>query len=306
MGARSARYDGGKNSFQEEIENVLNMQYLEKRIEKALQEDNIDVLIQAMSTKESFDVLLRKLCKDRYTGDFKIDIIMGAYYANVLAHDERYGFYTVKSKLLEYVFKNRIWGKEPYNSYGVGLDENNNEVAYFDVPGCGQVSFHLVNTEYDPKVVPEYKLPWCGKRNDDFPTHRRIKNYHDLMIALGYREYDTSVKEIWALKPINCFSINMNEKNTCYFLNPDEIIEILCDHFDYDEEIPPIEECLKIIKIKKVMFSKREGVLSTENIEDNEMKLNILQQNAIFDEDIENMLLDLGIIEREDREDKER
>ena len=118
------------------------------------------------------------LCGRRASADFRTNIIMAAYHANVLAHNGYEGFYRVKSYLLEHVCENRIWVKKPYDCYGIGGDEYGNAVAYFDVPGCGQVSFHLVSTHYDENV-PSYPFEWCETRNDRFPSYACIKNCYN-------------------------------------------------------------------------------------------------------------------------------
>lgn len=157
-----------------------------------------------------FESILEEICKDKVlaskilgamdeisTGELPTDLVMAAYTANVFAHsvyeqemdenieDDIYDssvFYDIKSSLLEYIFQNNIWGGGEYSSYGIGEDYYGNDVAYFDVPGFGQVSFHLPQTEHEG--VREYEYGWKGIKNEKFPSYSRIDNFHDLQMAL--------------------------------------------------------------------------------------------------------------------------
>ena len=102
----------------------------------------------------------KSLCNQSFTGIPAVDLVLAAKVANSMAHKERIEiFYMVKARLLEVALK--FWGNAPYESYGVKKDELNRNVIYFDIPETGkQYSFHLVETSWDPRVVPEYKGEW--------------------------------------------------------------------------------------------------------------------------------------------------
>lgn len=269
-------------------------------IEKKLDEGNIEAFLSAMN-KGMIIEILKRLCKDRYTGELPTDLIMGAYYANILAHNGNPSYYLLKSKLLEYVFINNIWGNEPFNSFGIGEDEYGNEVAYFDVPQCGQVSFHLVSTNYDENDVPRYNLEWCREVNEDFPTYRLINNFHNFILALGYNGYDILGDETLALKPINFFAIQEDEKNICYFIGVDYFYDTLDEYYE-DEGKTDFENLIRTISIKKIFFSKREGIISEEYITNKEKKIELLKQNSAFNKTVSDILSKLGITMTDEKE----
>ena len=102
----------------------------------------------------------KNLCDQSFTGNPAVDLVLAAKVANSIAHRERIEcFYNIKARLLEVALK--FWGDAPYESYGVRKDELNRYVIYFDIPETGkQYSFHLVETLWDPRFVPEYKGEW--------------------------------------------------------------------------------------------------------------------------------------------------
>lgn len=114
--------------------------------------------------EKNIENISRNLCGQSFTGTPAIDLVLAAKVANSMAHKEKIEiFYIVKARLLEAALK--LWGNNPYESYGVKKDELNRYVIYFDIPETGkQYSFHLVETSWDPRVVPEYKGEWKGYR----------------------------------------------------------------------------------------------------------------------------------------------
>ena len=102
----------------------------------------------------------KNLCGQSFTGNPAVDLVLAAKVANSIAHRERIEcFYNIKAKLIEEALG--LWGNTPYESYGVKKDELNRYVIYFDIPETGkQYSFHLVETSWDPRFVPEYKGEW--------------------------------------------------------------------------------------------------------------------------------------------------
>ncbi|MEG0873290.1 MAG: hypothetical protein RSE00_04925 [Clostridia bacterium] len=140
--------------------------------EEAMKENDIDKLIGILVKESSL----------KYPEEYKYRIVEAAYEANFNAHFSCDHYYPIKSWLLEQVVL--LWDSEK-DSYGINKDEDNmGNVLYFDIPGNGQVSFHLVDTQIDPKTVPKYPYAWKGTVNFEMPTDKKIDNYHDLMFAL--------------------------------------------------------------------------------------------------------------------------
>lgn len=288
------RIKKGLNSkeFKEEIREGYEYQELRQKLAKK----DVDAYITAMDEEFLFEILTY-LCKGNLTGDLRTDIVMGAFYANIEAHNGDYRFYDIKSMLLEYIFENELWGIEPYDCFGIGEDSYGNEVAYFDVPNCGQVSFHLVNTYYDMEKVPFYDLEWCGTINKEFPSYKSIKNFHNLLIALGYDNYGSLEDAIIAVNPINFFKITNDEEKVAYYAGLKEFYQ---EEYNYSSKgVPYDNNLLKSIMLKKVVFSEKDGIISEEYIENLDLKTQILKKYPCFDSRVYDVLKDIGIIEVE-------
>lgn len=271
----------------------------EKPLDDVMESRNIQEYLDIINKEELINLIAR-LCDGFYTGDIRTDIVRAAFEANVLAHKGKTQFYQVKSKLLEYIFSNNIWGKEPYNSWGIGFDYYNAPVIYFDVPQCGQVSFHLVNTIYDINSIPKYKLKWCGNINQTFPSYKSINYYHDLLVALGFTKYD-DFKEDIAVKPINFYSLNENEVSTAYFMYLDECMNYVYNHdddYNHNEQYYDVKYqrwIVDSIGLKKVEFSIKEGIISETHITDMDEKMNLLKQYGRHNKTINSIFSDIGI-----------
>ena len=91
-------------------------------------------------------------------------VARAAFEANWLAKEEDHDWYTVKDILLkEFVRLN-----PQYLFWGMGSDDGGNNVLYIDLPGFGQVSFHVF-WDYDDEDVEElfaYPFQWTGVCND--------------------------------------------------------------------------------------------------------------------------------------------
>lgn len=280
---------------QRQINEALEEIYYIESIKVDISKGKIEGYLEAKEN-DMVDEIVNGLCGTSRTKDFRTNIIMAAYHANLLAHNIDETFYSIKSYLLEYVFKEKLWGEEPYDCYGIGYDNFGNDVAYFDVPECGQVSFHLVATEYDSDV-PEYKYKWSGTRNNQFPSYSCIENMHNLLMALGYKNNYTQRDETASLYPINFSEIKNDEtRNTCYFTGLNEFYEKL--------EKGPIEDISIIdrIQIKKIVFTKKEGIIEERDVSDRNEKIRLLKKYHNFDSIVSNALQTAGIIEIEEDE----
>lgn len=285
MGARSPiKLDAIFKSELEDYYNSLTKQdkatSFIRYIDETSSESEIEGYVDSLNAFE-FSEMLKELCEDRCTGDLKTDLIMGAYYANINAHRGDYQYYALKSKLLQYSFP--MWGEKPYDSYGLGYDSYGNPVAYFDVPECGQVSFHLKNNEEEDYDLPRYKLGWCEFCNYDFPTFRKIEHMHNLQFALG----DTS-DEAWdgvntLIKPLNFYAIPQSEKTTIYLMQP-------IDYFNYEYMDNDIDSISSMYPIQRVTFSKDEGIIDSQWIKDKKERVEIMKKNAPYNRSIREMM----------------
>lgn len=266
-----------RNSIQldEIYQNELKMYEEEHGIICAMQEDNIKAFLEAFDRGMIIE-LIKRLCKAQYTGIFETDIVKAAFYANKLAHSGKYEFYSVKSKLLQYIFENRIWGEEPYDSFGIGTDEFYHPVAYFDVPECGQVSFHLVGTNYNEDEVPEYEMEWCKTVNYNFPTYKSIDNLHDLILALGYTNHEDLGEAVEAIAPIDFTTLDYHARTVSYFVGLNEFYDELFNN--YEDETIYYNHLLNTIILRKIEFSKEHLIEYDEYIWDNHEKIRILRR----------------------------
>ena len=272
-------------------------------IKLGISEGRLEAFLEAKENDLVEDIV-NGLCKDKCTGDFRTNIIMAAYYANLLAHNEDVRFYSIKSYLLEYTFSNELWGEEPYDSFGIGTDDYDNEVAYFDVPNCGQVSFHLVDTYYGDET-PDYLLKWCETPNLEFPTYDRIENLHNLLIALGYTDFDIDENPTQAMYPIDFSGIKNDEGiNTCYFIDLNEFYrgyyECREEHYDYETQRYFYEKKFDIslfdkIKVKKILFSKKNGIISERDDLSREEIIDLFRRYQNYNYVIKEVLDELGL-----------
>ena len=89
------------------------------------------------------------------------EIIRTTYKINILAKEESYMWYEVKDFLL----RKFVELKPGFLCWGVGKDQCENYVLYVDLPGIGQVSFHVFWKEKELDQLPRYPYEWCGVVN---------------------------------------------------------------------------------------------------------------------------------------------
>lgn len=128
--------------------------------------DEIGIESPDFINEENIDIILEKLCikyQKAFTEEFPIKLVLITKAVNSEAHRERSELlFEIKAKLLEIALK--CWGDIfSDKAYGVRKDEIGRYVAYFDVPKYGQLSFHLVNVNWDPRIIPEYTGEWKHK-----------------------------------------------------------------------------------------------------------------------------------------------
>lgn len=264
------------NSLTEQDKTTSFMRF----IDETSSESEIEGYVDSLSVFELSD-MLKELCGSRYTGDLKTDLIMGAYYANINAHNGDYKYYALKFKLLQYSFP--MWGEKPYDSYGLGNDSYGNPVAYFDVPECGQVSFHLKHNEEEDYDLPEYELGWCGVCNYEFPTFKKIENVHNLEFALEDRLDDVWGGVNMLIKPLDFYAIPPNKEITIYLMKK-------IDYFDYEYRGFNINSIALVYPIQSVTVSKDKGIIGSQWIEDKEERIKIMKQNARYNSSIKDMM----------------
>lgn len=92
-------------------------------------------------------------------------LVVAAWEANCLAKSETELYYDCKDCLLRKAV--RAAQDEAVLDWGVSRDGS---ILYFDIPGRGQVSFHIFWDWDDPlwKIVPEYPHEWTEERNYSF------------------------------------------------------------------------------------------------------------------------------------------
>jgi hypothetical protein len=105
------------------------------------------------------------------------ELVKEAWRVNILAKEESEDWYDIKETLLRKIAEKA--SLYPGLSWGVGYDERI-PVLYIDLPGHGQISFHLPFwTDKQLEDLPEYDFGWTGIVNDSFE-----KNNIDPVIAL--------------------------------------------------------------------------------------------------------------------------
>ena len=202
--------------------------------------------------KEEIVEEIKDFCGNEITGRAEEDLIRAVFYCNHNAHSvsrydktEEMMYYSQKIKLLEYAIKNTKWGSPPFDSYGSLRDKKGRMILYFDIPECGQVSFHIPEeNENQFKEVEQYKYKWKNVKDEKFPSYTNINNFHDLMIALNHESKDIlpESKEDFVdiyPEPINLKKLDKNEKCTCYFMSEEtrEILNKIKEKKDIDKYV---------------------------------------------------------------------
>ncbi len=298
---------GAKKSY-----NKKRNQFVNSLREENYNKEEINKLINNGFTKEqAIDII--KYCGSEYKGIVEEDIIRAVFEINHKAHKYRGNnkrkeieFYEKKISLLESIKKNTKWGTKPYNSYGFLKDKSGRDVIYFDLPKCGQVSFHIPKEDINKfRAYPKYKYRWKGVKDEKFPSYDSINNLHDLMMALGcvseemLKPNDGEGFEIYP-RPINFNKLKFGEKCVAIFVDKETKKELKNEANsekpikrkkskrrklsrnkslrkskktkDYDEEI----------QIKKVVFTKQEKVIEERFCKGKEAHVEIARRSEKY------------------------
>lgn len=115
-------------------------------------------------SKFSYD-WLAEFCEDALAGSFE-RLIVAAWEANCLAKSEGEFWYEAKDHLLRHAVIRAA--DEAVLDWGCS-----NGILYFDIPGRGQVSFHIFWDWHDPiwRKTEKYSHSWTEERNYSFEPH---------------------------------------------------------------------------------------------------------------------------------------
>lgn len=184
-----------------------------------------------------------------------ISAIKCAFWSNRLAHvdsffnkEEFEAFYYLKNCLLKVIIKELIklkkqgrdhgWGNNPFPSWGFQKDNKGKWTFIVDVPGYGQVAFHI---EFDITeeilLAYPYKYGYAGK-NSEFPDPRRPKCLHDALVVkkdwvpLHLRYYEPNFTyEGKGIRNFFILNLNLDHEHGIPIIRPLQDVEELRDNY---------------------------------------------------------------------------
>lgn len=116
-------------------------------------------------------------------GNFE-KMVCQAWWVNCQAKQSFMSWYDIKDALLRALVSRAP--KEAPAEWGLGFNENGREVLYFDLPGHGQVSFHVFWEWEILADVPRYPFGWTEVRNVKFGW-RPLRRCHLMINLRDYR-----------------------------------------------------------------------------------------------------------------------